>query len=174
MHVWQALLLVKTRLTQGLGHLTASPDSTDCVVLALADFLDWNPSPDAKGLSIPANVVQRRALSVCHQLWDIASRVFSDSWLSTAAGSLLSCIVRRTFDLSTEEVRTTWSDLCASLISTNTPDFVARLALEDEDHRNMAMRKKLWSLTAKNWTAREPAPSWTDSVDLLVIPLRYV
>ncbi|KAM5535006.1 hypothetical protein V8D89_011379 [Ganoderma adspersum] len=172
-HVWQALLLVKTHLTQGLGHLTASPESTDCVVLALADFLDWNPSTDTKGPSVPADVAQRRSLSVCHQLWDIAGRVFSDSWLSTAAGFLFSRIVRRTFDLSTEEVKTTWSDLCASLISTNAPDFVARLAAEDEDHRNMAIRKKLWSLTAETWTAREPAPSWTDSVDLLVLPLRH-
>ncbi|PIL22657.1 hypothetical protein GSI_15349 [Ganoderma sinense ZZ0214-1] len=171
-HVWQALLLVKTHLTQGLEHLTTSPDSTHCVVLAIAEFLDWSPFTDGKGSSLPQDVIQRRALSICHQLWDVACKVFSDSWLLTAAGLLLSNVVRHTFDLSTEEVKTAWSDLCASLIATNAPDFIARLALEDEDHRNMAIRQKLWSLTAETWTAREPAPSWTDSVDLLVVPLR--
>ncbi len=46
--------------------------------------------------------------------------------------------------------------------------------MEDEDHRKADIRRKLWTLTAETWTSREPAPSWTDSVDLLVPPLRYV
>ncbi|KAI1790183.1 hypothetical protein LXA43DRAFT_891520 [Ganoderma leucocontextum] len=171
--VWQTLLLVQTHLTQGLGHLTASPQSTDCVLLVLTDFLDWNPSNDATSPSIRADVVQRCALLVCHQLWDATRSVFSDSWLSSAAGSLLGSVIRRTFDLSTEEVKTAWSDLCASLISTNAPDLVARLVAEDEDHRKADIRRKLWSLTAETWTVREPTHSWADSVDLLVLPLRH-
>lgn len=171
--VWQALLLVRTHLTQGLEHLTASPESTDSVIYVLTDFLDYNPSTDPASPHLPVDVVQCRALSVCHQLWDITRSIFSDSWLLTVAGSLLSGVIRRTFDLSMEKVKMAWSDLCASLISTNAPDFVAHLVVEDEDHRESDIRHKLWSLTAQTWTVRKPVPTWADSVDLLVLPLRY-
>ena len=173
MQVWQALLLVQTYLTQGQEHLTTSPESTSAVVSVVANFLDWVPHVHAK-CPLSPGVVQRRVLSILSKLWSVMKNVFSESWLSSAVGSLLKSLVHHTFDLSQEDVKLAWSQLCASLISNNIPDLVCRLVAESEEDRATDVQRELWLLSAESWTSWSPTPSWTESVEFLTIPLRYV
>ncbi|EJF63296.1 hypothetical protein DICSQDRAFT_160507 [Dichomitus squalens LYAD-421 SS1] len=171
--VWQALLLVQTHLTQGRAHLTSSPDSTNFVVSVVADFLDWSPPTDVKRPPLPENVVQRRVLCLCSQLWNVMKNVFSDSWLSSASGSLLGSVVRHTFDFSLEDVKTAWSQLRSFLVSANAPDLIGRLVAETKKHQAVDIQRGLWLLAADTWISRDPVPSWTNSVEFLTIPLRH-
>lgn len=170
---WQALLLVQTHLTQERGHLTAPQEITDHTVSAVASFLEWTPKSTTDQSPSPV-IVQTRVLTVCHQLWSIVRNVFSEVWLSQAATALLTRVLQRSFAASSSvEVKDAWSQLCASLISASAPGLVAHLVAEDEVQRTLHLRRELWTLTARAWSSMDSRPTWQESVDLLVIALRY-
>ncbi|TFK93094.1 hypothetical protein K466DRAFT_538625 [Polyporus arcularius HHB13444] len=169
--IWQALLLVRTHLTQERGHLTATEEFTDNAVATIGEFLDWSLQESTTLSPLTAPTAQTRALSLCMQLWAVIRNVFSEAWLSQAANTLLTRVLQRTFDTSSEDVQTAWSCLCAALISASSPSLVARLVTDDEEHRTLDLRRELWNLAAKSWSSMEPQPSGEDSVEFLCIPV---
>ena len=72
------------------------------------------------------------------------------------------------------KVKIAWSQLSASLVLANSPGLINRLIVENEEHRAEGVRRELWRIAVNTLTSREPAPAWTDLVDLLALPLRYV
>ncbi|RPD77699.1 hypothetical protein L226DRAFT_544207 [Lentinus tigrinus ALCF2SS1-7] len=167
--IWQALLLVRTHLTQEQGHLTATEDFTNNVVSIIADFLRWSLQGSEKS-SPTATAAQSRGLSLCAQLWTVVSTVFSEAWLSKAANTLLTRILQHTFEISADDVKAAWSRMCGALISSSSPGLVARLVAEDEEHRTAELRRELWYLTAMSWASIEPQPSLEDAVEFLCVP----
>ncbi|KAI8994250.1 hypothetical protein BD414DRAFT_436949 [Trametes punicea] len=172
-HTWQALLLVQTQLTQEKGHLTTTPDFTTRVVSIVVDFLKFEPWP-AAGPTTPssAHAAQYCVLILCYRLWMIMRHVFAESWLCAASESLLSAVLQRTFDLSDERIRSSWSQLCSVLVSAGAPQLIARLVVEKEEERLVDTKRELWRALAKEWASRTPRPNWQDCVDFLAIPLR--
>ncbi|KAI0826919.1 hypothetical protein BC628DRAFT_1436598 [Trametes gibbosa] len=172
-HTWQALLLAQTQLTQERGHLTATPNFTAKAVTTVVHLLEWRPSSEAGPLSPAIREAQRRALQVCARLWAVMRHVFSDSWLSAAAGSLLSSILQHTFDLSDDLVKASWGDLCAHLVSVSAEALMSRLAVADEGHIWVDMRRELWFIAARQWASIERGPRWRVTTEFLAIPLLY-
>ena len=170
--VWQALLLSQTELTQERRHLTTSPPFVDIVVSTIASNLNWISSPP-EDIAIPNASIQICVLDLCSQLWNVAGHVFSKSWLASAAGTLLARVLEHTFDLSNEDVKASWSELCAVLISACAPEFISRLVGEGDDQRTDDIRRELWRLRAREWQSTSPQPSVAECVKFLAIPLRY-
>ncbi len=162
---------MRTHLTQERGHLTATEEFTDNAVATIGEFLDWSLQESTTLSPLTATTAQTRALSLCIQLWAVIRNVFSEAWLSQAANTLLTRVLQRTFDISSEDVQAAWSRICAALISATSPSLVARLVTEDEEHRTLDLRRELWNLAAKSWSSMEPQPSGEDSVQFLCIPV---
>ncbi|KAH9851814.1 hypothetical protein C2E23DRAFT_732427 [Lenzites betulinus] len=170
---WQALLLTQTQLTQERGHLTATPEFTAKAVTTVTYLLEWRPSSATEPNSHASIEAQRRALKVCAQLWAVMRHVFSDSWLSAAAGSILSSTIQHRFNLSDERVKAAWGELCADLVSYSASVLMARLAAEDEDHCLVDIKRELWCIAARQWPSIEPSPSWRNTIEFLAIPFMY-
>ncbi|KAI0349596.1 hypothetical protein OH77DRAFT_1499498 [Trametes cingulata] len=170
---WQALLLVQTQLTQEHGHLTATPDFAAKAVAIVAHFLERGQQPVGGPPSACTTEVQSRVLSLCGQLWTTMRHVFSESWLSAAAESLLTAVLKHTFDLRDDRVKASWSQLCSSLVSVSAPMLMARLVVEDEAHGVVDIKRELWRLAAKQWSTGTPKPSWQESVEFAATALRY-
>ncbi|KAL7279856.1 hypothetical protein ACG7TL_006263 [Trametes sanguinea] len=170
-HAWQALLLVQTQLTQEKGHLTTTSNLRNRTLSIISDFLAWSPGPDDEN-PVPLDEAQYRVLMLCHQLWAVMRHVFADSWLSTTAESILASVLRRTFDLSNERIRDTWSQFCSALVSVSAPKLLMTLVVEEEDRRVVDVKRELWRMTADQWSLRTPTPTWEDTVEFLAIPLR--
>lgn len=167
-------MLAQTQLTQEHGHLTADAEFTIKAVSALAHFLEWKGSPPAETANARDIHTQCRILCLCSQLFKIMHHVFSEAWLSTAAGALLTSVLQRTFDLSDEGVKTAWAELCSSLVSVSAPVLMARLAVEDEEHGFTDLNRELWRLAARQWSSMTPTPSRDDSLDFLATPFKLV
>lgn len=171
---WQALLLAQTQLTQEHGHLTADAEFTIKAVSALAHFLEWKGSPAAATANTRNIPTQFRILRLCSQLFKIMRHVFSEAWLSTAAGTLLTSVLQHSFDLSDDGIKTSWAELCSALVSVSAPVLVARLAVEDEEHGITDLNRELWRLAARQWTSMTPAATRDDSLDFLATPIKLV
>ncbi|KAI0632232.1 hypothetical protein C8Q77DRAFT_1197483 [Trametes polyzona] len=170
--VWQALLLVQTQLTQENGHLTTPPAFTTKAVSIVSGFLEWQPLETANASSLPVYERQRRALSTCRQLWGVMRNVFSEAWLSSAAESLITTVLQHGYDLSNGNVKSAWSELCSALVLACAPALMARLVVEDDEHRLMDIKRELWRVTARQWPSINPYPSVEETVTFLAIPLR--
>ncbi|KAL1950460.1 hypothetical protein VTO73DRAFT_5584 [Trametes versicolor] len=171
---WQALLLAQTQLTQEHGHLTADAEFTMKAVSALAHFLEWKKRSSAAETSNARDIhTQCCILRLCSQLFKIMRHVFSEAWLSMAAGSLLTSALQHTFDLSDDGVKTSWAELCSALVSVSAPVLMARLAVEDQEHGIIDLNRELWRLAARQWTSMTPTPNRDDSLDFLATPLKF-
>ncbi|KAI0754826.1 hypothetical protein C8Q80DRAFT_1247683, partial [Daedaleopsis nitida] len=172
LETWQALLLVQTHLTQERGHLTATQETTDHAVSIVASFLDWSALLGATQAAIPGTKTQTRILLLCNQLWNVVRNVFCAPWLSQAATTLLARVNRHVFDVSSEDVKAAWGQLCAALVSASSPELITRLVAETDDGRSLELRRSLWALTTRAWFCMEPQASLADSVSFLSMPIR--
>ncbi|KAI0766353.1 hypothetical protein BD413DRAFT_481028 [Trametes elegans] len=165
---WQALLLVQTQLTQELGHLTTPPEFMTKAVSVVARLLEQSHSSFQSAIA-----VQRMTLDLCNQLWGVMRHVFCEAWLATAAGSLLTAILQRTYEITHGDVKDSWSRLCSALVSASAPRLISRLIVEDEEKRLVDVRRELWRMSAQHSSTATPPFAWQDTVQLLSIPLRY-
>ncbi|KAI0335777.1 hypothetical protein GY45DRAFT_1292253 [Cubamyces sp. BRFM 1775] len=170
-HAWQGILLVQTQLTQEQAHLTTTPDFTKRAVSVLTGLLERDLPHELNRVS-PLEL-QRRILMLCLRLWTVMRHVFSEHWLCSAAEALLTSVLHHSFDLSDERVRSAWGDLCSTLLSSSVPDLIARLVVEDEEHRVVDTKRQLWRMAAREWRSRTPEPCWQQSIDFLATPIRF-
>ncbi|KAH9949846.1 hypothetical protein B0H21DRAFT_687894 [Amylocystis lapponica] len=167
LHVWQALLLVQTQLTQERGHLTTPPEFASRAV-AIIDILLAMTKPDVPGSSHVGDT-QRSVLTLTLQLWKIMKNVFAASWLTPTAGSILMVVFKREYVLEREDVKIAWSELCAALIRSNAPGLLSTLDVSDDHQGEQEIRRHVWRTLADRWS-KFYKPSWQDTVSLLVFP----
>ncbi|OSX59750.1 hypothetical protein POSPLADRAFT_1048228 [Postia placenta MAD-698-R-SB12] len=102
LHIWQALLLVHAQLTQEFGHLTTPPGFANRLVDIISQVM--HPASDA----LPN--VQLVLLTLLKQL----------------------VVLSQHYDLTQEDVKTCWGDICASLILADSPEILHKLATSNE------------------------------------------
>lgn len=124
LHIWQALLLVQAQLTQEFGHLTTPPEFANRLVDIISQVM--HPASDA----LPN--VQLVLLTLLKQLWVVIRNVFNAPWLARVSSSVLRVVLSQHYDLTQEDVKTCWGDICASLILADSPEILHKLATSNE------------------------------------------
>lgn len=166
--VWQSLLLVQAQPIRGSGQPTASTDFALQLSPLLSQFL-----PD---LSVPLSgeaqsiEVQRQSLVVSNQLWTVVQEIFSSPWLTPVASSFLAAVLQRTFYLADQEVLTSWSVLCSTLIVVGIPNVFESVPLQDDLEQSLEIKRQLWRLVATQCDNSMPS-NWQNLLSILVFPI---
>lgn len=160
LHIWQALLLVQTQLTQGNRHLTA-----------LASFASEAASIVTRfAVQVDNAEVQVRHLKLIRKLWVVMKNVFASSWLPSPAEMILVSLLKCTFTLESDSVTDIWSKLCADLISVGIPSLVAVLNRDGASQADKHLTRRLWLVLGKHIT--DDLVVWQEFVPLLAIPFK--
>jgi hypothetical protein len=162
LHIWQSLLLVQAHLTQEHDHLTASSAFARQVASIVAQFLVHLEDPR----------VQLRRIQFVQKLWGVMKNVFSSSWLSPPAEIILSVVLKRNFTLADEEVKLSWSQLCADLISVGIPTLLHVVNIRSAWTEGLQVTKQLWTVLARAFQAPDDYVHWDDVICFLLIPLK--
>ncbi|KAF8968954.1 hypothetical protein BDZ97DRAFT_1915653 [Flammula alnicola] len=160
LRVWQALLLVRGDLTQGYQHLTASPSFAPTVADIVTDFSISLETPDA----------QKRYLTFVGKLWTVLKNVFTTTWLSSPAESILAKFLKHQFTLTDDQVKELWSQLCADLISVGIPSMLHVLHVRSESQQEVEVTRHLWIVLSQNSPLTGADEDWIDLVHFLVMP----
>ncbi|OCH86877.1 hypothetical protein OBBRIDRAFT_837831 [Obba rivulosa] len=166
--IWQTLLLANAQLTQESRHLMSPPACAQKAVTIIVNFL---ADPSLNATKLPSSHTQLSVLVLGKQLWKVMRNVFAPSWLTVAAESILTAVLKRKFDLQDAAVREVWSKLCAALVIASEPELLAKLTSDSEERGEADVRYHLWTVVAESWKSSEPSPSWQDTVKLLGVPL---
>lgn len=164
MHVWQALLLVQAQLTQEFGHLTTPPEFANRLVDIISQVM--HPASNA----LPN--VQLVLLTLLKQLWVVIRNIFHTPWLARVSSSILRVVLSQHYDLTQEDVKTRWGDICASLILADSPEILHKLATSNEAENEAGLTRYLWTVLAKTWLSSRLQRRWEDTVSFLTVPLR--
>ncbi|KAH9977578.1 hypothetical protein BJV74DRAFT_860296 [Russula compacta] len=166
--VWQSLLLVQAQRIRGSGQPTASANFALQLSSLLSQFL---PDPlvplSGEAQSIE---VQRQSLVISNQLWTVVQEIFSPRWLTPVASSFLAAVLQRTFYLADQEVLTSWSVLCSSLIVVGIPNALESVSLQDEPEQALGIKRQLWRLMATQCDNSMPS-NWQNLLSILVFPI---
>ncbi|KDQ62521.1 hypothetical protein JAAARDRAFT_66222 [Jaapia argillacea MUCL 33604] len=163
-HSWQSLLLTQAQLTQGRGHLTTPPSFAENITSFFVDYL-------ASSLTDPAPEQQCSLLSIVYKLWSVMQNVYSASWISTAAGPILSTLLQRELSISDHKVKDAWSKLCSSLLLAGSPNLLDSLSTQTDEGAEVLLKKSLWSVLARTWDGFAKSITWEGAVALIVIPV---
>jgi len=196
--MWQALLLSKTQLTQGLGHLTTSPPLTMKVADILVNFLpspllpQSNSSPTKPSLGTPASAsspVKRSQTSpavgftLVRKLWSVVKNVLASSCLSSMAERILGAVLAKEYPFSEDEkLRDAWWGLCSDLVAGCFAHAVA-LVLRPPPSSNSSdgpkptpvsanTRREIWRIVSKSWQNASAGVGWETGIQLLMIARR--
>ncbi|KIP06854.1 hypothetical protein PHLGIDRAFT_128033 [Phlebiopsis gigantea 11061_1 CR5-6] len=156
---WQALLLVKTRLTQTHEHLSVAPEFTKRTVGIIHGFIAGTPSDPLASFT--------HRIIIARQLWRVMKSVFCDPWSCEVYDDLVKAVLVADCDAS---VREDLENFCAELLSSCSPRILATL---DATDCSLDRRRHLWSLTAQLWKSTDAVRSWRDTAAFLSVPLRH-
>ncbi|CAA7269069.1 unnamed protein product [Cyclocybe aegerita] len=156
---WQALLLAQSHLSQGHQHLTTSSAFAAKVASIINIFSITLDVPDA----------QARYLAFINKLWSVLKNVFAPSWLSSPAEIILASLLKKQFTLSDDQVRTSWSQLCADLISVGMPSLLHVLHVRSESQEGAEVTRQLWTILARDRLAAD-GDDWLELLYLLPMP----
>jgi len=137
---------VQSQLTHSHQHLTAPPSFAVHTASVLSGFTTPLESPRA----------QARYLTIIFKLWSVVKNVFTKSWLSFPAEKILASLLRKQFDISSEDVKNLWSRLCAELVSTGIPTLLHVLHTRclnrcQEEKEVIRCFCALWRETVRSW-----------------------
>jgi len=196
--MWQALLLSRTQLTQGLGHLATSPSLTMKVAAVLVNFLPSsnpptsNPGPTdsspVKPGSASSPVKRSQAgpavgFTLVSKLWGVVKNVLASSCLSSIAERVLDAVLAKEYPLSVDEkLRDAWWGLCSDLVPVCFTHAVAIIlrppsSSNDSDDSKLApvgtnVRQAIWRMIAESWQHAAADVSWETGVQLLTVVRR--
>ncbi|KAK7469373.1 hypothetical protein VKT23_003848 [Stygiomarasmius scandens] len=130
--IWQSLILVRSHLDADEAQLTISADLARGVRDVFTTLLSFVVEPDAES----------RRLCFLGKLWSTTARGFPLESLRSPAKAILSKLVTRNFNLSSEHVRSAWTVLCAKVAQTISP-----ITSEDD----AALEMNGWMIVAPIW-----------------------
>lgn len=81
----------------------------------------------------------------------------------------MTVLLAQQYDLTREDVKLPWGELCAVLISSDSPDLLYKLAIRNERQNEVQLKRYLWSLLAREWRSADPRPTWRDSTSFLAV-----
>lgn len=134
--------------------------------MILSEILSWNSGDERE--DEPFHVARLHTIS---QLWMVIKNVFVANWLSQTAGSVLDVVLRISFPLGSEEVKTAWARLCSDLAALSKPELLPTL-LVTSGHRSTSTKRQMWSLLAETWLSSMSQCSWDQMASFLSIPMR--
>lgn len=196
--MWQALLLSKTQLTQGLGHLTTSPPLTMKITDILVNFLPppllpqsnsspTKPSPGTPAFaSSPAKRSQTSpavGLTLVLKLWSVVKNVLASSCLSSMAERILGAVLTKEYPLSEDKkLRDAWWRLCSDLVAACFTHAVALVlrpppSSDSRDGPKPAplsanTRREIWRIVSESWQNAPAGVGWETGIQLLIIARR--
>ncbi|EED86088.1 predicted protein [Postia placenta Mad-698-R] len=144
LHIWQALLLVQAQLTQEFGHLTTPPEFANRLVDIISQVM--HPASDA----LPN--VQLVLLTLLKQL----------------------VVLSQHYDLTQEDVKTCWGDICASLILADSPEILHKLATSNEAANEAELTRALVVALSEGlyaWIRDEGEILTEDEYNRVIVPL---
>ena len=106
------------------------------------------------------------------QLWAVAKNVFTRTWLTESARSLLGAVFKYPFPLGVDEVKATWSVLCSDLALLGAPDLLSTILISSGNHRTTSIQRQMWTILAENWSSSSDRISWKHMASFLSIPMR--
>ncbi|CCM03567.1 uncharacterized protein FIBRA_05703 [Fibroporia radiculosa] len=162
--MWKRLLSPQARIAREHGHLTTPPDFVHRVVGVIVDFLHF------KGMA-EDDSIELVPLVLVKELWTSVESILSTSWLRNMSGNILTAVLSHQYSLDREDVKVAWGELCAVLVISSGPDLLRKLAAEDEDEREIDLKRYLWFALARSWQSALPVASWSDTISLLAMPI---
>ncbi|TFK39035.1 hypothetical protein BDQ12DRAFT_682901 [Crucibulum laeve] len=162
-NIWQALLLVQTRLIQEkYEHPTVPGAFSAHFALIVSEF----------SVRVDAAEAQIGQLHLIKSLWDVIKNVFSHIFqLSSPAEIILSSILDTRYALEIEAVRIAWDNLCSALISAEIPMLLHVLSARSKRREDAETTRELWAVVGRNALRQESNTSWQDLMSFLSIPI---
>lgn len=168
LRIWQALLLVRSDLTQHQHHHLTAPASFGVHIAEIINSFSVPSSTDP-----PTPELQIHYLTFVGSLWGVVGNVFTKEWLVGPAEAVLAPLMKAKFVLTDGKVKEVWSKLCAELMALSMPTLLdvvyrARTSKQDEDRE---MIRHMWTLSTKTVLKDPVKENWQDVLKLLEIPL---
>ncbi|KAF7365033.1 GLOBIN domain-containing protein [Mycena venus] len=163
LHGWQSLLLMPSDLTQGFLHLTTEEPFASKIAALICSFIVPTDTADAHA--------QVQRLVLVRKMWHTMTNVFQRDWLAWPAETVLGAVLKHGYDLADEQIRDTWAELCAELLSLGLPCAVGVVREQgDEARMPSELQRQLWALAVKSMQKSDVAAPWRDVAYLLSIP----